>query len=139
MFVVVVVVKALVWTGVVVNELTALNVGAGVGVDIFADVGIIVVAVVGIILECAVLVSDVLTDVLASALTGKIINVVPCVSGAMLADVKVNVLVFMTTVLGFAMPASLYEFSCCTVFDCWLVNLLNFDRALQTWMPSYHV
>ena len=146
MFVVVVVVKPLVSAGVVVKELTALNVGGGagvgvgvwVGVDILADAGIIAVAVVAITLECAVL-SDMLIDVLAGALTGKIIDVVTCVGGAMLADVKANVLVSTTTVLEFAMPASLYKVSCCTVSDCWLATLSNFDRALQAWMPSYHV
>ena len=141
--------------GVLVKELTVLNIGAGAGVgvgvgagvgvgvgagvDILADVGIIVVAVMTITFECVVLVSDVLTDVLAGALTGKIIDVVTCVGGFMLADVKAIVLVSTATVLEFTMPASLYEFSCCTVSDCWLATLSISDRALQARMPSYHV
>ena len=41
MFVVVVVVRALVWAGVVVNELTALNVGAGVGFGFGVGFGVV--------------------------------------------------------------------------------------------------
>ena len=54
-------------------------------------------------------------------------------------DMLADVTTIVVTAFEFGMPASLYEFSCCAVFDCWPMALLNCARALQAWMPSYHV
>ena len=76
-------------------------------------------AAVVIALEFVVPAFDVLIDALADVLSGKIIGVVTGVGVDVLANVKVNALVAAMTVLGFAMPAPLYEFSCCcAVSDC---------------------
>ena len=145
MFVVIVVTKALVWADTVVNMLAeALTIRVVieeltdrvVGVDMLADdMDIIVAATVLITLEFAVSVFDVLTDVLASLLAGKIIGVLT--GGGV--DVKVNALVVTMTVLEFVTPSPLYEFSCCAEFDWWTMTLSNFAGVLHAWMPSYHV
>ena len=145
MFVVLVVVKTLVWAETVVNmlakvstidvaieELTGLMVDIGAGADMLAGVEIIVLPVVVIALEFTVTVYDAL-------LAGKIIGVVTGVGVDLLADMKVNVLVAAMAVLEFAIPAPLYSFRCCAVFDCWPMTLSNFASVLQAWMPSYHV
>ena len=151
MLVVAVVVKAMVWAeavvnmlaealaiGVVIEELTGLMVGVGTGM--LADVEIIAMAAAVIALEFAVTAFDVLIDALADVLSGKIIGVVTGVGVDVFTNVEVNGLVAAMTILGFAMPAPLYEFSCCcAVSDCWPMALSNFASVLQVWMPSYHV
>ena len=146
-----VVVKAPVWAEVVVTMLAeVLTIGVvieestgpmvGVGADMLADVEIIVMTAVVIALEFAVPEFDVLIDALAGVLSGKIIGVVTGVGVDVFTNVEVNGLVAAMTILGFAMPAPLYEFSCCcAVFDCWPMALSNFASVLQVWMPSYHV
>ena len=151
MLVVTVVTKTMVWAESVVNtlaeslaidvvieELTGLMVGVGTGM--LADVVIIVMTAAVIVLEFAVTAFDVLIDALAGVLSGKIIGVVTGVGVDVLVSVEVNVLVAAMTILGFVMPAPLYEFSCCcAVFDCWPMFLSNFASVLQVWTPSYHV
>ena len=152
--VVVVVVKVLVWAGEVINmvlEVLAIDVrGMIVVIAMLDDVEIIVAAVV-IALEFAVPVSysvdvlsdvvvDALIDALAGVLAGVIIDVVFGIGVEVLADVNVNVCAaVMTALVEFPMPTTLEEFSCWAAFDCWPLAVLNCDRVLQAWMPSYHV
>ena len=71
------------------------------------------------------------TDVVMGALAG--------LMGGMLADVTIIAEAAVAVAWEFTIPAPLYNFSCCAMFACWPMALLNFVRVLQAWMPSYHV
>ena len=121
----VVVVKVLVWEKMIV---------------MLDDMEIIVAAVV-IALEFVVpVLRDVVDDVLIDALTGVIIDVVLGVGVEVLTDVTVNACAaVLTDLVEFPMPTTLEEFSFWATIDCWPLAVLNCDRILQAWMPSYHV
>ena len=80
---------------------------------------------------------DLLIDELAVVLAGVMIGVVLGITDEVLADVNVNVCA--AALVGFPMPTTLEEFSCWAAFRCWPLTVLNCDRVLQAWMPSYHV
>ncbi len=83
---------------------------------------------------------EVFIDELAGVLAGVMIGVVLGIGVEVLADVNVNVCAaVMTALVEFPMPTTLEEFSCWAAFDCWPLAVLNCDRVLQAWMPSYHV
>ncbi len=114
------------------------------------DVEIIVVAAVVINWEFPVpvsysvdVLSDVVVDVLIDALSvlaGVIIDVVFGIGVEVLTGVNVNVCAAaMTALVEFPMSTTSEEFCCWAVFDWWPLAVLNCDRVLQAWMPSYHV
>ena len=52
--------------------------------------------------------------------------------GDILVDVGIGLVFVKVVALEVVMPVEAMSF-------CWPITALNCDRALQTWMPSYHV
>ena len=88
---------------------------------------------------CVGALSDMAVDLLACGLTVVIIRGVTRIGADALLDVSVNVFAGVMTEVTFAISASLDNFSCLAAFDCRSMAVLDCDRVLQAWMPSYHV
>ena len=99
----------------------AINVRAG---TVF-DTGVSIVLFVGIFI---------------AAFARRVNRVVPDIGVS--ADVEAYMLATEITVGKFSIfPASLVEslVFCCTAFCCWPITAVLCCRALQAWIPSYHV
>ena len=125
--------------GTVIDELAAVMV---VTFDMLEDMEIIVVTAVVIALESVVSVSyivDVLTDVIVDVLSGIMIDGMSDIDVGVLADVNVKLLTAVIIVLDFVTAPSEEAIPCSLpAFSCWPNAVLDCDRVLHAWMPSYH-
>ena len=111
---------------------------------VLRDVGMVVVGAIVIVLIFVLpdlysvnVPSDVAVELFMNALTDIMLGVLLGIGVEVWADANTNAFPVVTTALDVSTP--LKEFSCWAAFDSRPLSLLDCDRALQTWMPSYHV
>ena len=106
-------------------------------IDVLADVGLIVVVIVSrfvmsVSYSIDVPSSGMAVDLFMNALADIMISVLTIIGIEVMAGVTGSALEFL-----FSTP--LEEFSRWAAFDCRAIAIFRSDRALQAWMPSYHV
>ena len=118
----------------------------GFGVDMFSEVCIVVVVVAAFCLKDVALISngiDVRARVVVDFVACTIVGVPPSITADALASVDANMRPPTMTTLEFMSPLTLSKDS--SRFDsealrCWTAIVCECQcRALQAWMPSYHV
>ena len=103
--------------------------------DVMAEVWGDTVIDVGIFIGARV---DVMIDALARVFATAITSVAPDVDVDLLTDVRVNVVAAVMTALEITMSEE-YLLFCSAAFTSWPTAVLDCDRVLQSWIPSYHV
>ena len=134
-----VVVKVLVWDAAMVSMISVVEV---LVVEAWVDVEIFAVGVLVIVLEFVFRVSDsigVTVGVFTDARAGVILRGLTAIAIEVFAAVNTTAFAVGISVLEFPVITSLEGFNRCAAFDSRPLALLDCDRVLQTWMPSYHV
>ena len=140
-----VVVKVLVWAAAIFDMVAVAEVPVLV-IDVLVDVGFIMVCVIVIVLNFSLSASysvgvsfDVTVCLSMDTLTDILVGVLPAICIEALSVMNANVFTVVKTALEFPVSTPLEEFGRCAAFDWRPLALLDCDRVLQTWMPSYHV